>query len=103
VPGGPLLFCAQQRFKFHGPPGTADAADANIRVAAASVLEGDHDCYLLHYDSYYYYIYICIYIYKRYMRVYNYYHFFDWFLKKTVVRELRNKNGYWGGGKTVIS
>jgi hypothetical protein len=48
-------------------------------------------------------IYTYVYIYKRYMRVYNYYHFFDWFLKKTVVRELRNKNGYWGGGKTVIS
>ena len=48
-------------------------------------------------------LYIHMYIYKRYMRVYNYYHFFDWFLKKTVVRELRNKNGYWGGGKTVIS
>lgn len=38
------------------------------------------------------------------MRVYNYYHFFDWFFKKnTAVRALRNNNGYWGGGKTVIS
>lgn len=27
-------------------------------------------------------IYTYVYIYKRYMRVYNYYHFFDWFLKK---------------------
>ena len=38
-PGGPLLFCAQRRFQLYGAPGTADAADANIGVAAASAFQ----------------------------------------------------------------
>ena len=97
MPGGPLLFCAQQRFKFHGAiSGTADAADANIRVAAASVLEGDHDCYLLHYDSYYYYIYICTN--GICVCVYNYI-FFDWFLKKKHCERVKEQQWLLGRGE----
>lgn len=44
-------------------------------------------------------IYTYVYIYKRYMRVYNYYHFFDWFLKKNRCERVKEQKWLLGRGK----